>query len=411
MNIVYICKYAGLPEFGGRTRQYFLSKNLIKNNKEDRVLLIASRSSMSKIPAFKGLALEKEEGNFEAAILNGPTINMGFNIKRITSWVIFEMNLWRYLKRIRVFKPDVIIVSSLSILTFISGVLFKRWFKVPLVIEVLDIYPLTLIEIGGYSKWNPVILFLKWLEKVGYKNADLLISPLSNVDKHFAEVLNRPYKYKWIPMGVDLDYYHCNRNEGQGVSKSFIRKQDEFIIGYAGTFGTANALDIIFEAAKSIELSHPKIRFFFIGRGPLEEFYKTKYKTSKNVTFHEAVSKRELQSYLKEMDVLINTWLDRPIYRFGNSPNKWIDYMLAAKPMLVSYSGYDPILRSADCGVLVPSEDKEALINAILKLSETPKDELERIGNNGRKYLYENLQYKKLSEDLRQSIIDILPKN
>jgi len=408
MNIVFISKYACLPEYGGLglTRQYFLSKNIIKNNPNDRVLFIGSRSSASVIPPFKGLAIEKEEDGVDIAILNGPKIDMGFNLKRLRSWMLFEFNLWRYRKKIKAFDPDVIVVSSLSIFTFISGVYLKRKLKKPLVLEVRDIHPLTMIEIGKFSPNNPAIRLFGMVEKFGYRNADLLISPLSNAGAHFSNVLKKPFKFKWIPMGVDPEFFN---NTNKPESKFNIRKDGEFLIGYAGTLGKANALEINFEAAKLLEKSHPNIKFVFIGNGPLKNQYLEQYGGLSNVVFHDAVPKRNLQFLLQEMDVLINTWLNLPIYQFGICPNKWMDYMLAAKPILVAFSGYDSIIKNANCGIVVPAEDKMALTEAIVKLSEMPKDELERMGQNGKKYLLENLQYQKLAEELRNSLADILP--
>jgi glycosyltransferase involved in cell wall biosynthesis len=110
------------------------------------------------------------------------------------------------------------------------------------------------------------------------------------------------------------------------------------------------------------------------------------------------------------MDVLINTWLDRPLYRYGISPNKWIDYMMAEKPLLVSFSGFDTIIKEADCGFVVPAEDKNALAKKIIFLSGMEKKELKRMGENGKKYLLANLTYEKLSEELNNSLIEIINK-
>lgn len=405
MNIVYISKYTGFPEHKGGTRQYFLSKHLAQNNENEQVLLIGSRSSLIQIPAFKGLAIEKKENNLSTTVLNGPEISLGFNPKRIYSWLLFEFNLWRYRNKIREFKPDVIVVSSLSILTFLTGVFLKKWLKVPLVLEVRDIYPLTLVEVGGYSKKHPAVRILGWIEKWGYKNADLLMSTLPNADEHFRNVLKRDFHFKWLPMGVDLNFFDTSKNQ---KDKFFIRKSNEFIIGYAGTIGKVNALDTIFETAKEIEQSHPHIKFAFVGNGPLKEFHKNQYGGLSNVIFHDAVPKQDLQPILDEMDVLINTWLDQPIYRFGISPNKWIDYMLAAKPILLSFSGYDHLIEKAKCGLVIPAENKKAMLKAVIQLSEMPKEDLKQMGENGKNYLLNHLQYKDLAKELKISLEEVV---
>jgi len=168
MRIVYISKYTILPQFKAPNRQYFISKYL-SQQEEAEVLLIGSKSTLAPVPAFKGLFQSVSEGRLEMVTLNGPVVDPGFNFKRLWSWVVFEINIFRFRKRIKAFKPDVVIVSSLSILTFITGVFLKKWLKIPLVIEIRDIHPLTIVEVGNYSPANPAIRLLKMVENMGIK--------------------------------------------------------------------------------------------------------------------------------------------------------------------------------------------------------------------------------------------------
>lgn len=408
MNIVYISKYVVLPEYGSPTRQYFISKYLSRLP-DNQILLIGSRSTQANIPKIKRLYNSKKIANFETVTLNGPKIDLGFNLKRIWSWVLFEINILRFRNRIKLFKPDVIIVSSLSILTFLSGVFLKKWLKVPLVVEIRDIYPLTLQEVGSYNSRNPVISFLKWVEKLGYRNADLITSTLPNAKEHIASVIKKPFQFYWLPMGIDPDFLKSKENIE--IENLLNRKDGDFIIVYAGTLGKANALDIIFEAAKVLQTSHPHIRFVFIGNGPLKSFYQEKYKNLERVDFISAVTKENLQNYLKQADVLINTWLDKPIYRFGISPNKWIDYMYASKPMLIAFSGYRCIIEEAGCGIFIPAENKEETLKAIIQLSETDSDILKQMGINGKNYLLKNLNYKFLVADFNEKLLELTKKH
>jgi len=404
MNIVYISKYTVLPESGSPTRQYFLSKYISKLP-GNQVLLIGSRSSIGSVGPIKGLYRSDKVGNLQTVTLNGPKITLGFNLKRIWSWIVFEINILRFRKKIRVFKPDVIIVSSLSILTFLSGVFLKKWLKVPLVIEIRDIYPLTLQEIGNYSSLNPFIVFLKWVEKVGYKNADLIISTLPNAREHILSVLKKPFEFYWLPMGIDPDFFKLTKNIA--VQDVIHRKTGEFIIAYAGSLGRANALDTIFEAAEILQDTHPEIRLVFIGTGPLKSFYQEKYKNLRRVDFIPPVSKENLTNVLKQADVLINTWLDKPIYKFGVSPNKWIDYMYAAKPILVAFNGYKCIIDEAKCGKFIPAENKEDLVNAIIQFSKMDSERLQQMGINGKNYLLKNLNYECLATDFNEKLLTL----
>jgi len=51
----------------------------------------------------------------------------------------------------------------------ISGYKWAKKFKARLFYEVKDIWPLTLIEIGGYSPNHPFIKLMEWFERFAYK--------------------------------------------------------------------------------------------------------------------------------------------------------------------------------------------------------------------------------------------------
>jgi len=395
MKLIYVSKYTILPEFGSPTRQYFLSKALAEIEGNE-VMLVGSRSTLGDVPDINGLYQKRTEDQLQMVTLNGPKINLGFNVKRIKSWWTFEKNLIRFRSSIRRFKPDRIIVSSLSILTFLSGVYLKKWLKRPLILEIRDIYPLTLLEVGGYSKRHPAIIFLSWVEKYGYSNADMIISTLPNAKEHIASVINKPFRFKWIPMGVDTDYF----NTSTGITVPDINPEKKFIVGYAGTLGKANALHELFEAAVDLQSTNPEIEFVFMGDGPMKSEYQQRYGSLSNVRFLASVKSNELQPYLRQMDLLVNTWLDKPIYRFGISPNKWMDYMLAAKPILVAYNGYRCIIEEAGCGKFVAAENKDAIRNGILEFAAMTPEQRNEMGESGRRYLLANLTYKQLAKEL-----------
>lgn len=397
MNILYISKYAIFPEQGSPTRQYFLSKNLAEAG--NNAMVINSRSSLGEVVPFNGLYKENIEGTLQKITLNGPEIESGFNLNRLKSWLIFEYNLFRFRKKIKAFKPDVVIVSSLSILTFLYGVFLKKWLKIPLVVEVRDIYPLTLVEVGGYSPNHPVVRLLGWIEKTGYNNADLIISTLPNAREHIASVVKKQINYKWVPMGCDLSYY-ANMDEKTLTESDFEREEGCFYVCYVGTIGLVDALNIVFEAAERLRDSHPQIKFVFIGKGPLKAQYKEQYKNYNNIIIKDPISKKALLPFIGKMDLMVMNLKKLPIYRFGISPNKWMDYMIAKKPILNAYSGYQSIINEAACGIFVEAENVNALKDAVIKFYNTPKAELDKMGENGYNYLINNLDYKVLAKDL-----------
>ncbi len=210
MNILFISKYAAGPESGRPSRQYLYANQLAKMGNNVRLVCSRSNGNGTNNPEFKGYYKFIKEENIEKIILNGPLITVGFNFKRVWSWLLFEINNFRYYRQIKKWMPDIVLVSSLSILTFVYGVFLKRKLHIPLIVEVRDLYPLTLIEVGALSKNNPFVSFLKQIEKFGYKNADLIVSTLENTESYFQSVVQKDVNYLWLPMGFSANIYNSN---------------------------------------------------------------------------------------------------------------------------------------------------------------------------------------------------------
>lgn len=81
-------------------------------------------------------------------------------------------------------------------------------------------------------------------------------------------------------------------------------------------------------------------------------------------------------AFLEQMDVLYIGWQNKPIYRFGISPNKLMDYMMAAKPILQSVTACNDLVQEAHCGISVQAEDADAVVNAVKQFMALDKSEL-----------------------------------
>jgi len=75
-------------------------------------------------------------------------------------------------------KFDAIIASSTYPFdNFFAHSLAKKWQAVH-IYEVHDLWPLSPIELGGYSRYNPVIIATQYAEDKAYTNADAVVSLL-----------------------------------------------------------------------------------------------------------------------------------------------------------------------------------------------------------------------------------------
>jgi len=408
MRVVLISKYAATADSAIPSRQYFFAKKLSGRGHE--VMLAYSRSNGSQHQKIRGRYSRTRDGSLEMVRFNGPLVTLGINVKRIWSWFLFEYRLFRSMRLFREFKPDVVLVSSLSFFTFLFGIHLKKKLRIPLVLEVRDIYPLTLVEVGGYSPRNPIIRIMGRLERNAYRNADLIISSLENASQHIERISGQPVPFVWLPMGFMNGLYREESDESTLALIDRIRelrKKSRFVVAYAGTLGEANALEEVMQLTQDEDIITKSISFVFIGDGPKRKQLEERY-ASVNVLFLGPVKKAFLPLLLENCDLLINTWLCRPIYRFGISPNKWIDYMYAARPILLALNHTSRIFTDSNCGWQVKAQDYELLKGELIRVAGLTAEALNEKGLCGKIYLLRELDYDRLTDKLENHLIQVV---
>lgn len=318
------------------------------------------------------------------------------SLRRIMSWLHFELGILRApLKRFP--RPQVIVVSSLSILSLVSGILLSKRYKARLVFEVRDIWPLTLTEEGGFSSRNPLIMLIGMIEKIGYRKADAIVGTMPNLEAHVREVSTSTKPVYCVPMGYDARMLQDPGELPTQYQEASIPK-GKFLLGYAGSIGTTNALETLFECAVHLQ-EDTSIHFVIVGDGDLREDYIRRYGALPNVTFVERIPRDSVQAVLAQFDALYLSAFPSKVWKYGQSLNKLIDYMLAGKPVIASYSGYPSMLNEANSGVFVPAGDAEALKHEIQRMAALSPTEREDMGARGREWFLKNRSYPALARD------------
>ena len=391
----YVSKYTAPPgETNSASRAFSLLRELGSLGYSP-VLITSTSNHFATAPKFDCTYKFQKLDGVKICWVSGISYKNTKSLRRILSWIEFEWKLFLLPRRILP-TPDAIIVSSLSLLTIIVG-LYWRWrFKCRLIFEVRDIWPLTLTEEGSFHRFNPLILLLGVVERLGYRYADKIVGTMPNLDEHIQNVIGRPRKASCIPMGINTDDIVASEIAGPVASLSII-PDGKFVVGYVGSIGNTNALDWLFKVAEEMQC-YDSIHFLIVGDGDCRRRYVRTYGSLPNITFHPRVNKRNVPSLLAQCDVLYFSTYRSSVWQFGQSLNKVIDYMLSGKPIIGSFSGYPSMINEAGCGQFVPAESVPALKQAILLHSKMPKHELEAMGAKGRAWLTTERQYKTLAK-------------
>jgi glycosyltransferase involved in cell wall biosynthesis len=397
MRIWIVHQHAIPPIVMGPTRHYDLAKQLIELGHEVHILAgtychnnflyIAEPFSLTRKITFYG--------KVPFVWFNVPAYTKN-SFRRLYSMAVFALNLYKSKHACVMPKPDVIIGSSPS--PFAAWVAYKmaRRFKIPFVYEIRDLWPATLLAIGNFSKYHPLISLFKWIEKKLLKESVKIISVLPGVKDYLCEETLKQ-KLIWLPNAINFTH----------LTYQPPKRSDEFTIFYAGAFSLANDLETLILAAKILE-SHSSLKFNFklIGEGPLriQLCQLIERLAIKNIQILPTVNKEKIHTLLATADLFVGMVKNSNLYQYGTSLNKMVDYMSVARPIVFALdSPYSPITE-ANAGLTVPPESPESLAQAILKIASLPYEERMQLGLNGRRYAEENYNMEKIAAQLIDSI-------
>jgi glycosyltransferase involved in cell wall biosynthesis len=387
----YVSKYAALPAAGrGGTRAFLIMRELARAGHR-AVMLISDSNHLTEVPRLTGPHLLETVEGVDVHWIRTRKFTGAKSIGRVLSWLDFELRLFLFPKQ-DLPRPDVVIVSSLSLLTILNGLWLKFRHRCRLVFEVRDIWPLTIVEEGGFSPRNPLVMGLAAVERLAYRTADVIVGTMPNLEAHVSEVSARHAPVHCVPFGVDVDMIEKARPLPPNWVQEHI-PAGKFVVCHAGTIGITNALDTLFDCARAMR-NRSDVHFLILGEGGLKHHYEALTADLPNVSFAGAVAKDQVGAALEACDLLYFSVHVSKVWNYGLSLNKVIDYMLAGKPIVASYSGYPTMVEEAGAGTALPAGDPVALAAEIVRYADMEPEARHSIGQAGRNWLWRNRQYK-----------------
>ena len=404
MRLWIVSHYAIPPSSAGITRHYSIAKWLIRLGHE--VVVIAS--SFEHLAKQDSHLLDGEQSKLE--VLDGvpflwirsPAYKDN-SARRIWNMISFGFEVWKGSHLGKLPKPDIILGSSPDPLGALAAERIARRIAIPFVLEVRDLWPLSLTEFGKYSPFHPGIVVLSHIEQYLYRNSKAIIAVMPNAVEHIASKCGNPGSVVWLPNGIDLEFAPVPKQRPDS---------GEFVVIYAGAHGIANDLDTIIEAARIIE-SRPagsRIRFRLIGEGPEKPrlIEKTKSMGLEYVEFLPPVSKRKVFDFLEQADAFLSTTRRSELYKTGLSFNKLFDYMAMARPIVFSADSSNNPVTEAQCGMTVSPESPQDLAESILALERMSSTERHEIGLKGREYVSQRHSLEVIASHLEDVLSTIL---
>jgi len=304
-------------------------------------------------------------------------------------------------------KYDLIYVYHPPLSVSVAASVIKYLKKVPMVCDIQDIWPDTLVATSSIRN-RYLINLIDMLCHYVYNISDKII------------VLSPGFKKLIVTRGIPKDKIYIIPNwayeksillDNIQLDKSFPPKH-MFKILYAGNVGIAQRLDTVLEAAEIITKLNTRVQFIILGDGV--DLVRLKKKASHmdlpNVTFIPQVPMQEVGSYLARADVLLVSLKKDPLFEI-TIPSKTQAYMAAGKPILMSVSGdASDLVVLSQCGVVSKPEDPSDLAKAVLDLEAAGSAALDVMGLNGKNYYRDELSLQNGVQKFSSIFISLIEK-
>lgn len=407
MNIWIISHYDTTPKYPGSTRHFDFARELVKRGHSVTIFAAGIHYLLLEETVDyngKDWVMEEQEGIRFVWIKTYPYEKN--NWKRFVNMLSFSKNAYRIAKKIDLDKPDILFGSSVHLFAVHTAHRLAKRFRVPLVMEIRDLWPRTLIDFG-VSRWHPFVMILGVLEKFLYKRADKIISLLPNAVKYIQSLGVPGEKVVYIPNGVNLEPFTAVNTEEPGEDNE---EKRSFQVTYAGAIGPPNNMDVFIDAAEKLHAEYPQITFLLVGDGREKArlMEVVKQKKHSNVEFMDPVPKSELAVLLLRSDVLFVALKGIGLYEFGISLNKLFDYLAAAKPIITSMNTANNPVEDAGAGICVPADRPDEIARAVLELYNMPAGEREIMGKRGFDFVEKTYSIPVLTDTLEGLLLGLI---
>lgn len=281
-----------------------------------------------------------------------PVVGYSSNgISRILNWISYAVTAT--LRGLRVGRVDVVYGSSPHLLAALAAWVLSVVKRAAFVMEVRDIWPKVLVDMGALSASSPIYRVLAALEEFLYARASAIVIMAEGSRDELVSRGVDGDKIVYIPNGADPEDFVPS------APREELRRRYGFervTAVYAGAHGPANGLDLLLDGAEQT----PEVDVVLVGGGVLKDDLRrdAERRGLSNVRFLDPIPKDEIPDLLAAADIGLHVLADVPLFRTAVSPNKVFDYMAAGLPTLTNCPGLvSDLVSNASAGVAVKPTD------------------------------------------------------
>ncbi|MFD2639173.1 glycosyltransferase family 4 protein [Piscibacillus salipiscarius] len=331
-------------------------------------------------------------------------------IQRIKNMLSFYKNVKKAAKQYSKVnsKPDIIIASSVHPLALIAGVKLAKYYNIPCITEVRDLWPESLVAYGVIKPNNILTKLLYKGEKWIYKKSNRIIMTWPGggkyiEDKGWSNDINLNNVHH-ISNGVELETFDYNCENYEYIDSDLDNRNQKNIV-YTGSIRKVNNINNLLDVAKLIKHEGKNdIRFLIFGNGnELENLIdRCNREGINNVIFKGRVDKKFIPSILTKSTINILHNSSTSLDKYGQSQNKLFEYLAAGNPIVQTYTTGFSVYQKYNCGLSSSNQHPSDIAQNILYLIEN-REKRQFLGENARKASYD-FDYKELTNKLIELI-------
>ena len=296
---------------------------------------------------------------------------------------------------LRLPRPDVIVATSPQLLCAAAGHLLARRYRVPLVMEVRDLWPESLIAVGASGQQSLLVGSLERLARGLYARAAHIVTVTESQRDVIVRFGMPADRVTVVPNGVDRSFLDS------GASPSAISAgpgvEGRFVVTYIGTIGMAHHLETLLEAAALLR-DDSRFQFRLVGEGarraPLEALARARNLT--NVEFCGQRPRGEVARWIADSSACAVLLRRNDTFRTV-VPSKLLEIMAVGRPIILGVEGEArALVERAAAGVCIQPENAQQLVAAIRALAADPV-RCRQFGESGRRFVQREFLREKLA--------------
>jgi len=386
MRILFFSHYFPPEGNAPASRVHALCKRWVKHGHHVTVVTCAPNVPDGKIyEGYRNKLSQREtiDGIEVVRVWTYVAANAG-TVKRIANYVSYTISAT--LRSLALPRPDVVIATSPQFFCGWAGVWVKRLKRAPLILEIRDIWPESIVAVGAMRE-SRLIRFLEWLEHRMYAAASHIVTVGEGYRQQLLGKGIGEHAITVIPNGVDSDLFTPRAPDEQLKAQHGLA--DKFVCSYIGTIGMACGLEVVLEAGRKLKAQgRNDVAFLLVGDGAVRAQLQGQAEAEglDNVVFVGRQDRSLMPNFLSISDCCLVHLRGAELFKTV-LPSKIFEAAAMARPIVLGLEGEaKKLIETSGGGVCVTPENADQLVQAVSQLADDPIHR-KALGDAGRHYI------------------------